>query len=216
MCNGEGLVYFVGCCGDVEWLSWNGKSKSVILILFFSRTPLVTAFLKSICFSWLAKTGKSSCFVPTRSWGWKRSLISRENRDAPDPLNQLKLSLTSLKCNILELDTSFQSFEFSTINFENNTSPEKTGDVEGNLDPTPLLLGKCGSWMTKQRPRPQSIRGIWCPFSADDLLIEGKMKTQLFSSKSVKRLYFSSILKTCTYRETESVLSPPNKLGFQW
>ena len=92
---------------------------------------------------------------------------------------------------------SFQSVEFSIINFENNTSPVKTGDVEGSLNPTPLLLGKCGSWMTKQESSPQSIRGSRCPFSADDSLIDGRMKTHPFGSKSVKRLYFSSILKTC-------------------
>ena len=59
-CNGEGSTDFVGCCGDVEWLTWNGKSKSIIPILFSARIPLAVAFFENIYFSWLAKTGEFS------------------------------------------------------------------------------------------------------------------------------------------------------------
>ena len=85
----------------------------------------------------------------------------------------------------------------------------ETGDVEGSLDPNPLLLGKCGSWMAKQGFCPRSVRDGRHPFFADDSLIDGKMKTQPFGSKSVFQFNSKNV-----YRETEQVLSPPNKLSF--
>jgi hypothetical protein len=48
LCNDEGLIDFVGSCGDVEWLTC--KPKSIILDFILARIPLIAAFFKMFGF----------------------------------------------------------------------------------------------------------------------------------------------------------------------